>query len=138
MIKKQPVSKLSDLLRRMLQLSKSYEYAFKKSVNIQSNFNLLGKPIQRQLIEKEMIAIEKLLFKTEAIAETDGCKVALSMEQMEQWSMSFSRLSHSYGTIFTTTSYTRSRKRINYCALLIDGRLVFIDSFIFLKSDQNI
>lgn len=130
MIKAKPVSKVSDLLRKMLQLPKSYEYGFKKSVTIQKNLNLLGKPVSRSLNLEQQEAIEKVLFKTKTMPD-DGFKVACALEEKVDL---FPRMSHSYGTIFTTTSYTRSCKRINYCALLSDGRFIFIDHFVHLKS----
>ena len=36
-------------------------------------------------------------------------------------------------TIFTTTSYVRSVKRVNYCALLNDDRFFLIENFVFIE-----
>lgn len=130
-IKEQPVSIISNLLRQMLCLPKSYEYAFKNSLIVQTNFNLIGKPIFRKLVEKERLAIEYFLVTTK-VSPTDGYKIAVAIEDTD--ATFYRRLCHSYGTIFTTTSYNRSPKRINYCALLCDGRFVFIDLFLHLKS----
>jgi hypothetical protein len=129
-IKANPVSKVSNLLRKMLQLPKSYEYALKKSLTVQTNLNLLGKPKSRCLNTDEQEAIETLLMKIKAPPD-DGFQVVNALEES---ALLYSRMSHSYGTIFTTTSYTRSEKPINYCALLSDGRFSFIDHLVHLKS----
>lgn len=36
-------------------------------------------------------------------------------------------------TIFTTTSYVRSAKRVNYCALLKNGSFFVIDNFVWVE-----
>lgn len=43
----------------------------------------------------------------------------------------------SSGSIFTTTSYTRSPKRTNYCALTSDGNFLFIENFVCLSHESK-
>lgn len=43
----------------------------------------------------------------------------------------------SSGSIFTTTSYKRSPKRINYCALTNDGEFLFIENFVCLPHESK-
>ena len=46
----------------------------------------------------------------------------------------FPRLMLRHGSIFTTTNYTRSPNRINYCAYMSDGNFVLIESIIYCPS----
>lgn len=49
----------------------------------------------------------------------------------------FPRLSlRTSSNIFTTAAYTRSKKRINFCALLEDGRFFLIENFVYIKEAE--
>ena len=116
-IKNDPVSeKDCDLLSELLQLPKISQHIKKGRhfQDIDGNISLLGKPSLRILADEEVQSLKDYQFFGSMTNPTFFPKFKLNN-----------------GSVFTTSSYIRSKKRINYIALIDDGSFLLIDSIVF-------
>ena len=115
---------VSKLLRQMICLPNSYEFKNYKCMNVEGNMKikLLGKQIERKLSLVEQTAIENFLLKQDdsEIESTKKDKI-INITENEPCCF-YPRLKLPSSSAFTTKDYVRSKKRINYCALLQDSR----------------
>ena len=103
-----------DLLEDLICLPAGENKKFNDAKGIQIiNTKFLGRPVHRNLNPQEENAMSLRLI----TAANDS-----------NWEF-YPRIISKYGSIFTTKSYTRSPCRTNYCALMIDGNFIFIESF---------
>ena len=119
-------------LRQYLSLPTTNDDEFRGKLVNDRRVRLLGTPEKRNLSIDEEIAFRN----------------CFSQEKYQLLCPSFDPLVESFGTchsyprfklvesgsIFTTTSYTLSPKRTNYCALLADGAHILIESVLSLDS----
>lgn len=117
-------------LCELLHLPKETQREFSKGVFSNENkVELLGHSNMRDVAADERNALRNLFSLPKYSDVRD------SSFQNAQF---FSRIKIiSSGSIFTTTSYNKSPKRINYCALVSDGNFLFIDSFIILSDGSK-
>ena len=123
----------SNLLRQMVCLPNSYLFENLKCEKVEGDVieKLLGKQVVRKLSLVEQVAVENLLLSQ---SENDGNIDEITDMIQNETCCFFPRLSlQTNSNIFTTSAYTRSKKRINYCALLGDGRFFLIDNFALLR-----
>ncbi|KAK4007282.1 hypothetical protein OUZ56_012442 [Daphnia magna] len=103
-----------------------------------SCLNLLGKQVRRKFTLDEQTIIENCLFQQndEDIDENDHEHIISIIEKNS--CVLYQRLEFRNGSnsIFTTAAYVRSKKRINYCALLQDGSFFSIENFIFIEEGK--
>ena len=113
-------SEVSELLQSLLNLPMGSNKRFNLSKGFQiGSIKLNGKCSLKSLNHKEKSALDT------AMDRFCFCHI-----DKNGW-QSYPRLILAeLGSIFTTTSYKRSLKRVNYCALMCDGRFIFIDSVI--------
>ena len=126
---------VSKLIRKMICLPNMYQFKNSKSRQIDGkvSLDLLGKQISRMLSLDEQSVVENTLLNFDEIDDNERDKIVDLIENSP--CSVFPRLNFRNGcnSIFTTSSYVRSKKRINYCALLSDGRFFFIENFIFIE-----
>ena len=94
---------------------------------------LLGSPIERNLPSEEMLAIFNLIqslplnSRVRKLYDKSGRPLLNPCP-----ALFFPKFQKINGTVFTTTAYSRSPKRSNYCALMEDSNFVLLQSFVFL------
>ncbi len=126
---RQEVPKLVvSLFQKLLCLPKSSYDRYKEPESkylIDSQISFLGNPEKRNLNVEEDVAISNLF-------------------QLPQWNSDlkyeikfYPRTRSKNGNIFTTTSYTRSTKRINYCCVQSNGNFFIIDKIVSLELQHS-
>ncbi|KAI9553728.1 hypothetical protein GHT06_021664 [Daphnia sinensis] len=131
---------LEDFVRKMELLYDEKFFQNRKCLKIdgKSCLNLLGKQVRRKLTLDEQTIIENCLFQQndEDIDENDREHI-ISIIENNSCEL-YKRLEFRNGSnfIFTTAAYVRSKKRINYCALLQDGSFFLIENFIFIEEGK--
>ncbi len=113
----------SKLIHRMICLPNLYEIQNYKRLNIEGDISLslLGKKkIMRNLSIDEQSFVETALLQENNIGSGE---ISRMVEMIENTAI-YPRICFRSGSnsTFTTSAYVRSKKRINYCALLKDGR----------------
>ena len=114
-------SEVSELLQSLLNLPMGSNRRFNLCKGLQiGSIKLNGKCSVKSLKEKEKDALN-----------TAMDRFCFNHVDHNGW-QSYPRLILAeLGSIFTTTCYKRSSKRVNYCSLMCDGRFIFIDSILF-------
>ncbi len=124
-------SHVSAQLREYLNLPSTDEDEVKGAVVNGGKVKLLGVPESREVTIPEEVALRNL-FSQEIWRQRFP---SINFNCLDSFGIcsSYSLFKvKDTGSRFTTTSYTLSPKRINYCALLLDGSHVFIDSILRL------
>ena len=126
------------MFRKMQVLPASvfkYESTVRHDLKV-NNAHLLGKPTSRKLtIDEEVIAINLILGSSELsrkfpqVVEKDAVPTTNAKF--------FSILQINSGAQFTTSSCTRSTKRIDFCCLLSHSNFFFIENIILLEELDN-
>jgi hypothetical protein len=98
------------------------------------NLNVSGKPVLRKLSLDEQSIVENILLQQteDEINDKDREKI---VKKIENNACAFYRrleFKSPCNSIFTTAAYVRSKKRINYCALLEDGRFFLMESVVYV------
>ena len=132
---------ISKLIRKMICLPNTFETQYYKCLNIEGDIclSLLGKPNRKNLSIEEQSFVESALLQV-AKDKIQSWEIQNIVEIIENTACSFyPRLSFRNwsSSIFTTSSYVRSKKRINYCALLNDGRFFNIENFVYIEGAKK-
>jgi len=135
LIKNEPVpNHVSKLLREMLCLPHLIGVELIKNNKVVDlvdiRFKLIGKPVVRSLS-----AIEKAALTTnfQQSMLSNGTLADLN-DILTRPACFFPRIIHSNGSIFTTSSYVRSKKRINYVCLLENGSFFLIENILYIDA----
>jgi hypothetical protein len=127
---------ISKLISKMICLPINYQFQNLKNLNVSGKtvLNLLGKPVLRKLSLDEQSIVENILLQQtkHEIGDKDREKI---VKKIENNACAFYRrleFKSPCNSIFTTAAYVRSKKRINYCALLEDGRFFLMESFVYV------
>lgn len=117
---------------------------YMKHRKMMSNVSLLGHPSSRYLSVEERESITNFIQKSASFADSvffnPGTSSNSSIKQsLNSIALFYPRIEVQNGVIFTTAAYTRSRKRLNYCALLKSGIFFNIQSIVVIPqlSDQH-
>jgi len=115
--------KILDMLYDLLCLpvGERKKFCSQKGVQIE-RVKLLGRPTERKLNPTE-----------QAAAKDFFNRLLMPCYDSLIWQF-FPRLMLKHGSVFTTTNYSRSPNRINYCAYMSDGNFVIIESIIYCSS----
>ena len=122
---------VATLLSELLHLPESETKRLKKFLINDNRVELLGGQSSRKLNKEEDIALRNALAcqKFNHLLDIDFDSLFSFYPRLRLIS------THS---IFNTTSYQRSPKRINYCALLENGKTIVIENIIRICRDANI
>lgn len=90
---------------------------------------LLGSSITRKVLIEEEVALLNLFINPKFISFRDS--------QIDQGTFYSRFKSKNLGSIFATSSYTKSPKRTNYFALMSDGNVIKIENLIHFKSETG-
>lgn len=118
---------VSQTLEELLHLPKK-EYCKGRFVN-NNMIELLGSSECRYITTEEEVALRNLFSKENIIIEMNA-----ESEIRGHFYPRFKLPSHS---IFTSSTYDRSPRRSNYCALLKDGMFIFIEAIVCLESQLS-
>lgn len=102
-----------------------------KSQVIVDDSLLLGQPSHRKLTIKEEVSLRNL-FRQDL--KFKALRSSKSLSSPVNFYARFKLLT--LGSIFTTTSYGCSPKRTNFCSLMRDGSIIFIESILVVKSND--
>ena len=115
------------LLSELLHLPQSRDLILKAILVNENQVELLGRPDIRPLTMDEEIAV-KNAFGKDVDRRAYDCDI-VNCKAYSRFQLKIS------GSIFTTTSYERSPKRVNYCAFLKDGNFFLIDHIMFIQNN---
>ena len=128
-----------DLLKKLLLLPGSL-FNYQSSVGhcfiSESKVGLMGIPERKQMTQEQQMALINLILRSEELtrrfpAIADNCTLPST------YALFFPRMKCQKGSVFTTTSYERATKRIDYCCLLEDQEFFLIESIVKVESLKN-
>ena len=115
------------LFSELLNLPKPRDLVIKGIFVNDDKVELLGRPDIRSITFEEEIAV-KNAFGKDVNRLAHDCDIG-NCKAFSRFQLKIS------SSIFTTTSYKRSPKRVNYCAFLKDGTFFFIDQILLIQND---
>lgn len=121
---------VENLFKELLHLSNdSVRQLGKGKITNSGAVKLIGGSSSRKLSVSEEVAVRnKMRYLPESYNLLDQLDFQESFDFFPRFQL------HSIGSVFTTTDYEKSPKRINYCALLESGDFVAIDSIVYFPS----
>ncbi len=119
--------KVESTLKELLHLPHEHRNFSKGLYSNENAVEVLGNPKIRNISMEEKLALRNLF----SIPKFQSFRDQLPITQCKFFPR-FKLLSS--GSIFTTTSYTKSPKRSNYCALMSDNNIVHIENLVLIES----
>ncbi len=102
-----------------------------QSKKISANCKYVGKPSEKMLLS----ASQKVSVKSLITLEGSGGDLNLLESINTSLASFYPKLELPHNSVFTTSSHKRSKKRINYFALLKDSSFFLIESFVLLENN---
>lgn len=128
-----------DLLKKLLLLPASL-FDYQSSVGhcfiSESKVGLMGIPERKQMTQEQQMALINLILRSKELASRFP-DIAENCTLPSTYAMFYPRMKCKSGSVFTTTSYERATKRIDYCCLLEDQEFFLIESIAKVESLQN-
>lgn len=140
---KSTVSQFKSLHHLPPSILSSHGLFMKHRKVMSNNVSLLGQPSSKYLSVDERESIKKFIQQSASSPDFDFLNPSTSSNCIQQSlnsvALFYPRIELMNGVVFTTNAYTRSRKRLNYCAFLKSGIFFNIQSIVVIPqlSDQH-